>query len=108
MVASRICKFYKDSGTLGVGRGIGYCDLDCDQTTCDGDIDFCEKPIVLRTYLFEQVKRGGDLEWERKRNVHFSGSLKAGAGEKESVTAILTVAVRPVKETLNFARGPML
>ena len=46
------------------------------QTTCDGDIDFCEKPNVLKTYLFEQRKREGGLEWERRRNVLFSGNQK--------------------------------
>jgi hypothetical protein len=59
-----------------MGKGIGYCDLDCDQTTCEGDIDFCEKPISLKTYLIEQMKREGGLEWERKRNVPFSGNQK--------------------------------
>jgi hypothetical protein len=59
-----------------MGKGIGYCDLDCDQATCEGDIDFCEKPISLKTYLIEQMKREGGLEWERKRNVRFSGNQK--------------------------------
>jgi hypothetical protein len=77
MAISKRCKFYRDSDTLQFGRGIGYCDLDCDQTTCGGEIDFCEKPIALKIYLFEQVKRGGCLEWERKRNVRFSGNQKA-------------------------------
>jgi len=57
-----------------MGRGLGYCDLNCDQTTCDGDIDFCEKPASLRTYFFEQVKRGGRLAVEiHRKDVHFSG-----------------------------------
>ena len=55
-----------------MGRGIGYCDLDCDRTTCDGDNQFCEKPDILRKYLLEQKKREGGLGWEKKRNVHFS------------------------------------
>ena len=76
MSISRACKFYRDSGTINMGKGIGYCDLDCDQTTCEGDIDFCEKPISLKTYLIEQMKREGGLEWERKRNVRFSGNQK--------------------------------
>jgi hypothetical protein len=76
MGISRACKFYRDSGTINMGKGIGYCDLDCDQTTCEGDIDFCENPISLKTYLIEQMKREGGLEWERKRNVRFSGNQK--------------------------------
>jgi hypothetical protein len=69
----RECSFYRDSETLNMGQGIGYCDLDCDRTTCDGDIQFCEKPDILRKYLLEQKKREGGLGWEKKRNVHFSG-----------------------------------
>jgi hypothetical protein len=69
----RECSFYRGSETLNMGRGIGYCDLDCDRTTCDGDIQFCEKPDILRKYLLEQKKREGGLGWEKKRNVHFSG-----------------------------------
>jgi len=76
MTTPKRCKFYRNSGTINIGVGIGYCDLDCDQTTCDGDIDFCEKPNALRTYLFEQIKREGGLEWERRRNVPFLGDQK--------------------------------
>ena len=75
---SRQCKFYRDLDTLRMGRRLGYCDLDCDHATCDGDIDFCEKPASLRTYFFEQVKREGGLAWEiRRKNVNFSGSRTA-------------------------------
>jgi hypothetical protein len=76
MEIPRRCKFYRDPGNVTMDRGIGYCDLDSDQATCDGGIDFCEKSIALKTYLFEQIKRGGGLEWERKRNVPFSTDQK--------------------------------
>ncbi len=76
MAIYRICKFYRDSGTIHMGKGVGYCDLVCAQAACEGDIDFCEKLISLKTYLIEQIKREGGLEWERKRNVHFSGNQK--------------------------------
>ena len=77
MTTSRRCKFYRDCEAINVGRGLGYCDLDCDQTTCEGEIDFCENPDSLKTYLFAQVKREGGLEWVRRRNVHFSENPKA-------------------------------
>jgi len=78
MSISKQCKFYRGSGAMSMGRGLGYCDLDCDQTTCDGDIDLCEKPVSLRTYFFEQVKRGGGLAWEiTRKKVHLSENLKA-------------------------------
>jgi len=71
VLISRLCKFYRSPDTLDVGRDIGYCDLDCDQTTCDGDLDSCQNPLSLKTYLLEQVKRDGRLEWNRRKNVHF-------------------------------------
>jgi len=76
MTISRLCKFYRDSEILNIDRSIGYCDLDCDQTTCEGDIDFCKKPNSLKIYLFEQMKKGGRLEWERRKNVLFLGDPK--------------------------------
>lgn len=54
MSLSRRCTFYRDSESLGIGRGIGYCDLDGHQTICDGDIEFCEKPDALKEYLLKQ------------------------------------------------------
>jgi hypothetical protein len=69
----RDCSFYRDSGTLVMGRGIGYCDLGCDQTTCDADIHICEIPDILKKYLIAERRRE---EWEKKRNVHFSGNQR--------------------------------
>ncbi len=71
MSIEKICSFYRDCDTLHFGKGIGYCDLDCDRTTCDGDLHFCEKPDLLKKYLLEQKKKGG-LGWERKKVVPFS------------------------------------
>lgn len=83
MEISRLCKFYRDlcmlyrdSASDDISQGIGYCDLDCDQTTCKGIIDFCSKSDSLKRYFFEQVKREGGLEWERRRNVPFSEKVK--------------------------------
>lgn len=54
MSLSRRCTFYRDSESLGIGRGVGYCDLDGHQTICDGDIEFCEKPNALRKFLLDK------------------------------------------------------
>jgi len=76
MAISGLCSFYRNSGTLIMGRPMAYCDLDCDRTTCDGDLHLCEKPDVLRKRLSDQKKKGGDLEWERRKDAHFSGSQR--------------------------------
>lgn len=68
MVMARLCKFHKDAGSLDRDQGISYCDLDSDQTTCTGDIDSCPKSDSLKRYFFEQIRRGGDLEWEGRRS----------------------------------------
>ncbi len=56
-----------------MGRGIGYCDLDGDQTICDGDVNVCEKPDLLKGYFLVQKRRE---EWEKRRNVHSSGNQR--------------------------------
>ena len=73
MTLERQCSFYRSCETLHVGRGIGYCDLDGDQTTCDGDIFFCEKPDLLKEYFGVQKRR---KEWEKRKNVHSSGNQR--------------------------------
>lgn len=57
------CLFYRASESLSMGPGIGYCDLDCDRTTCEGDQHLCEKPDVLKKYLAEQKKREKGIEY---------------------------------------------
>jgi len=61
------CPFYRASETLIMGKGIGYCDLDCDRTTCNGDVHLCEKPDVLKKHVMDQKRR-------EKGNIHFSGT----------------------------------
>ncbi len=84
MAAPRLCRFYRDfcklyvdSGTAEEDQCIGYCDLDCDQTTCNGGLDSCQKSDILKRYFFEQIKRGGGLEWERRRSISLSEALKS-------------------------------
>jgi len=51
------CPYYRASEALIMGQGVGYCDLDCDRATCNGDVHLCEKPDVLKKYLMDQKKR---------------------------------------------------
>jgi hypothetical protein len=79
MAMLRLCKFYKDTESLNTGAGISYCDLDCHQTTCAGDINSCSKSDLLKRYFFEQIRKGGGFEWERRMNTLFLGDPKARA-----------------------------
>jgi hypothetical protein len=73
MVPERQCSIYQNCQTVNIGRGIGYYDLDGDQTTCDRDIHFCEKPDILKGYFLVQKRR---KEWEKRRNAHSSGNQR--------------------------------
>jgi hypothetical protein len=60
MSALEPCSFYRELNSLGIGLGIGQCDLDGDQTVCDGDLIFCKKPNDLKNYLNTQEGNGKD------------------------------------------------
>ena len=47
-----LCKLYVDSGSPDIGQGVGYCDLDCDQTTCNGGSRFLSKIRYFEEILF--------------------------------------------------------
>jgi CheY-like chemotaxis protein len=51
------CSFYRSPQSIAVGIGLGYCDIDGDQTICDGDVQFCKDPEVLRKRLLERKSR---------------------------------------------------
>jgi hypothetical protein len=61
------CPFYRTSEALIMGHGIGYCDLDCDRATCNGDVQTCEKPDALKKHVMDQKRR-------EKGSIHFSGT----------------------------------
>ncbi len=61
------CSFYRDSENLGIGRGLGLCDLR-GQALCEGDVKFCECPEDLKRQLSEQRKQGlADAEAENRK-----------------------------------------
>jgi hypothetical protein len=77
MTIQKLCKFYRDTETVRHNRGIGCCDLDCNQTTCEGNIDICQNPDMLKRYLFAQMRKEGGLKWVVRRNVPlFIGNQK--------------------------------
>ena len=61
------CPYYRASEALIMGQGVGYCDLDCDRTTCNGDVNICEKPDALKKHVMDQKRR-------EKGSIHFSGT----------------------------------
>jgi hypothetical protein len=49
------CPFHLVSESIGMGKGMGYCDLDASQTICDGDIKFCEKPNTMEQHILVRL-----------------------------------------------------
>jgi len=59
-----------------MGNGLSICDFDGSQSTCDGDIQFCEKPDTVRKYFLDQ--KGKEEEGAIKKelpNLKKLGSL---------------------------------
>ena len=54
---------FRKPESLSMGKGIGYCDIDSSSTTCDGDVNFCEKPDALKQYLRRKLE-----EFEKKED----------------------------------------
>jgi len=77
MAVVRRCKFYRNAGSPNTDQEGSYCDLECNQTTCAGNIDSCPKSDSLKKYFFEQIRKEGGFEWERRMNTLFSGGPKA-------------------------------
>ena len=62
MVEEKICPLFRKPEGLGMGKGIGYCDIDRGRTICEGDVLFCEKPDALKKYLQSKLEEMGKKE----------------------------------------------
>jgi hypothetical protein len=52
------CSFYRNSKNIGMGLGLGFCDLDGGQTICNRDLNYCEKPSTLNNSQKQQNGNG--------------------------------------------------
>lgn len=50
------CTFYRNAQSLGIGTGLGHCDL-LGHSICEGDVKFCENTQKLLEGLSEQRKK---------------------------------------------------
>ncbi len=57
MLGVEQCSFYRNSEGLGLGRGIGHCDLDGGQTVCDGDLILCDQKKYQNEQKHDQKDR---------------------------------------------------
>jgi hypothetical protein len=57
------CSFYRKSKNIDMGRGLGCCDLNAEQTICNGDLNLCER---TRTSSKSQNEQYGDGEDRKK------------------------------------------
>jgi hypothetical protein len=56
MVAEKLCPMYRKPEGLGMGVGLGYCDIDSGSAICEGDVFFCEKQDALKKYLRSKIE----------------------------------------------------
>ena len=56
MGEERKCPLFRRPETLSIGKGIGYCDIDSSSTTCEGDVNYCERPDALKRYLRNKLE----------------------------------------------------
>lgn len=62
MTFEKSCKFYENSICILKG---GYCDLNCDQTTNNKNIQFYDEIDTFTQWRTEKVKKElAGLEWE--------------------------------------------
>jgi hypothetical protein len=40
------CSFYRKSENIDMGPGLGCCDLNAEETVCNGDLSSCERPRI--------------------------------------------------------------
>jgi hypothetical protein len=50
------CLLFRRRVGTGIGKEIGYCDIEGNSTTCEGDVSFCEKPDALREYFRKKLE----------------------------------------------------
>jgi len=50
------CPLFRKPESLSFGKGVGYCDIDSNSTTCEGDIKCCEKPDALARYFKKKLE----------------------------------------------------
>ena len=60
----RKCPLFRKPESISMGMGIGYCDIDSGSTTCDGDVNFCERPDALKKYLRARLE---ELDQKEKK-----------------------------------------
>ena len=87
------CSFYWNSKTIGMGLGLGICDIDSRQTICNGDLNYCEKPSASCKSQVEQYGNGKDrrrhpraildlpLEYRLTNAPHAHGALVVNGSE---------------------------
>jgi hypothetical protein len=55
MSVSRECPFHRISRSVDAKESLAYCDLDDNQTICDGDPKLCGEPDILDQYRLIQM-----------------------------------------------------
>jgi CheY-like chemotaxis protein len=65
MLIFQKCPYYRDSENLGMGKGLGHCDLG-GETICEGDIQFCDRIDDLKKQLSQKKEKEDLISGEPK------------------------------------------
>lgn len=89
------CPFHRDGEVLNKGRGIGYCDFDRNQTICEGDTRFCDKPDTMRDYMLNKSDQDEALErvQDSVKVAHETSGGTTELRDRESRKSCLRVSV---------------
>jgi len=70
MLILKQCPYYRNSETVGRGKGLGHCDLG-GEAICDGDVQFCDRPEDLKRQILGKKKGFDDSRDVRKENRNY-------------------------------------
>ena len=57
MKEGKECPLFRRPESLSFGKGVGYCDMDGNSTSCDADIKLCEKTDALKQHLQRKLSK---------------------------------------------------
>ena len=60
------CLLFRRRGSSSMKKRPGYCEIDDQNATCEGDVSFCEKPDAFREYFRKKLE--GLKKREKEKN----------------------------------------
>jgi len=104
MLIFKKCPFYRDSESLGRGRGLGYCDLG-GEAICEGDIQFCDRSDDLRKQLSEKEKKEDNKREGNQKEKPFNYKVLVVDDQEPMRTLIVTLLSQQGHQCITAGNG---